>query len=262
MCEVICIANQKGGVGKTTTAVNLAASLATEEKKVLLIDADPQANATTSLGFHRNSIEFNIYHVLIGTKKLSQIIQKTSIPTLHLAPSNIGLVGIEKEFYSQKRNGRELILKKKIEEVTSIYDYVIIDSPPALGPLTINALSASDSVIIPIQCEFFALEGLAQLLNTIKLLKKEINPDLEIKGLLPTMYSAQNNLSRQVYADLVQHFEGQLIKEENAKEAIAIPRNIKLAESPSFGKPVILYDVRSQGNIAYQNLARAILERA
>ncbi|EEO26648.1 ParA family protein [Helicobacter winghamensis] len=262
MCEVICIANQKGGVGKTTTAVNLAASLAVEEKRVLLIDADPQANATTSLGFHRNSIEFNIYHVLIGTKKLSQIIQKTAIPTLHLAPSNIGLVGIEKEFYSHKRNGRELILKKKIEDILDVYDYVIIDSPPALGPLTINALSASNSVIIPIQCEFFALEGLAQLLNTIKILRKEINPDLEIKGLLPTMYSAQNNLSRQVYADLVQHFDGQLIKEVASKTTIAIPRNIKLAESPSFGKPVILYDVRSQGNMAYQNLARAILKRA
>ncbi|WP_416824956.1 ParA family protein, partial [Helicobacter ganmani] len=251
MCEVICIANQKGGVGKTTTAVNLAASLAVEEKKVLLVDVDPQANATTSLGFHRNSIEFNIYHVLIGTKKISQIIQKTSIPTLYLAPSNIGLVGIEKEFYSQKRNGRELILKKKIEDVMDVYDYIIIDSPPALGPLTINALSAAHSVIIPIQCEFFALEGLAQLLNTIKLLRKEINPTLEIKGLLPTMYSAQNNLSRQVYADLLQHFNGQLIKEDDSKDAIAIPRNIKLAESPSFGKPVILYDVRSQGNIAY-----------
>ncbi|WP_298497239.1 AAA family ATPase [Helicobacter sp. UBA3407] len=261
MCEVICIANQKGGVGKTTTAVNLAASLAVEEKKVLLVDVDPQANATTSLGFHRNSIEFNIYHVLIGTKKISQIIQKTSIPTLYLAPSNIGLVGIEKEFYSQKRNGRELILKKKIEDVMDVYDYIIIDSPPALGPLTINALSAAHSVIIPIQCEFFALEGLAQLLNTIKLLRKEINPTLEIKGLLPTMYSAQNNLSRQVYADLLQHFNGQLIKEDDSKDAIAIPRNIKLAESPSFGKPVILYDVRSQGNIAYQSLARAILEK-
>ena len=261
MCEVICIANQKGGVGKTTTAVNLAASLAVEEKKVLLIDADPQANATTSLVFHRNDIEYNIYHVLTGTKQLSQIIQKTSIPTLFLAPSKIGLVGIEKEFYSQKRNGRELLLKKKIEEVGSLYDYIIIDSPPALGPLTINALSASHSVIIPIQCEFFALEGLAQLLNTIKLLRKEINPDLKIKGLLPTMYSGQNNLSRQVFTDLLQHFEGQLIKNDT-KDVIAIPRNIKLAESPSFGKPVILYDVRSQGNIAYQSLARAILKRA
>ncbi|WP_104721174.1 ParA family protein [Helicobacter mesocricetorum] len=262
MCEVICIANQKGGVGKTTTAVNLAASLAVEEKKVLLIDADPQANATTSLGFHRNSIEFNIYHVLIGTKQLSQIIQKTSITTLHLAPSNIGLVGIEKEFYNQKRSGRELILKKKIEDVLGVYDYIIIDSPPALGPLTINALSASHSVIIPIQCEFFALEGLAQLLNTIKLLRKEINPNLAIKGLLPTMYSSQNNLSRQVFADLLQHFDEQLIKISDTQNTIVIPRNIKLAESPSFGKPVILYDIRSQGNIAYQNLAKAILKRA
>lgn len=262
MCEVICIANQKGGVGKTTTAVNLAASLAVEEKKVLLIDADPQSNATTSLGFHRNSIEFNIYHVLIGTKRLSQVIQKTSISSLYLAPSNIGLVGIEKEFYNQKRSGRELILKKKIEEVLDCYDYVIIDSPPALGPLTINALSASNSVIIPIQCEFFALEGLAQLLNTIKLLRKEINPGLVIKGLLPTMYSAQNNLSRQVLADLLQHFDEQLIKIDNSQNVIAIPRNIKLAESPSFGKPVILYDIRSQGNMAYQKLAKAILKRA
>ncbi|MDA3967320.1 MULTISPECIES: ParA family protein [Helicobacter] len=261
MCEVICIANQKGGVGKTTTAVNLAASLAVAEKKVLLVDADPQANATTSLGFHRNEIEFNIYHVLIGTKTLSQIIQKTMIPSLHLAPSNIGLVGIEKEFHNQEKNSRELVMRKKIKEVLNSYDYVIIDSPPALGPLTINALSAANSVIIPIQCEFFALEGLAQLINTIKLLKKEINPDLKIKGLLPTMYSAQNNLSKQVLDDLVRHFSRDIIKKDSM-EIVTIPRNVKLAESPSFGKPIILYDIRSQGNIAYQNLANSILEGA
>ncbi|MFA6760304.1 MAG: AAA family ATPase [Sulfuricurvum sp.] len=257
MSEVIVIANQKGGVGKTTTAVNLAASLAVAEKRVLLIDSDPQANATTSLGFHRNDYEFNIYHVLIGTKKLKEIILKTEISTLHLAPSNIGLVGIEKEYYENAK-GRELVLKKALVGVLKDYDYIIIDSPPALGPMTINALSASNSVIIPIQCEFFALEGLAQLLNTVKLVRKSINKGLTIKGFLPTMYSLQNNLSKQVLADLKQHFDSKLFKDESG-EIIVVPRNVKLAESPSFGKPVILYDVKSSGSESYQNLAQAIV---
>ncbi len=260
MSEVIVIANQKGGVGKTTTAVNLAASLAVAEKKVLLIDSDPQANATTSLGFHRNDYEFNIYHVLIGTKKLKDIILKSELPTLHLAPSNIGLVGIEKEYYdAENSKGRELVLKKAIANVIKDYDYIIIDSPPALGPMTINALSASNSVLIPIQCEFFALEGLAQLLNTIKLVRKSINPKLVIRGFLPTMFSAQNNLSKQVFADLKQHFSSKLFKDKNG-EIIVVPRNVKLAEAPSFGKPVILYDVKSSGTESYQNLAQAIIE--
>lgn len=260
MSEVIVIANQKGGVGKTTTAVNLAASLAVAEKKVLLIDSDPQANATTSLGFHRNDYEFNIYHVLIGTKKLKDIILKSELPTLHLAPSNIGLVGIEKEYYdTSNTQGRELVLKKAISGVLRDYDYIIIDSPPALGPMTINALSASNSVIIPIQCEFFALEGLAQLLNTIKLVRKSINPKLAIKGFLPTMFSIQNNLSKQVLADLKQHFDSKLFKDIQG-EIIVVPRNVKLAESPSFGKPVILYDVKSSGSESYQNLAQVIIQ--
>jgi len=260
MNEVISIANQKGGVGKTTTAVNLAASLAQKGKKVLLLDLDPQSNATTSLGFSRSDYEFNIYHVLIGSKKLSEVVLETAIKNLSLAPSTIGLVGIEKEFYSPKKQNRELILKEKIKAVTGKFDFIIIDSPPALGPITINALSASDSVIIPIQCEFFALEGLAQLLNTVSLLKKTINPKLKIKGFLPTMYSGQNNLSKQVLADLSHHFKDRLFHTKGSEECIVVPRNVKVAESPSFGKPVTEYASKSKGAIAYHELATVILE--
>ena len=259
MSEIIAIANQKGGVGKTTTAVNLAAFLAAAEKRVLLIDIDPQANATTGLGFARSDYEFNIYHVMIGIKKLSEVVLETELPTLHLVPSNIGLVGVEKEFYDQKTKGKELLLKRGLQELVDAYDYIILDSPPALGPLTINALGAAHSVIIPIQCEFYALEGLAQLLNTVKLIKRTINPKLRIKGFLPTMYSSQNNLSKQVLLDLEQHFKNKLFLGEKGEDFVVIPRNIKLAESPSFGKPIMLYDIKSAGSVAYQNLAQSIL---
>lgn len=259
-CEVIAIANQKGGVGKTTTAVNLAASLAHKGKRVLLIDVDPQSNATTSLGIRRNDIEFYLYHVLTDSKKLSQIIRKTQTKNLFLAPSNIGLVGFEREFYNKKTQGRELILKHKIAEVLDIYDFIILDSPPALGPLTMNVLSASNSVLIPIQCEFFALEGLAQLLSTIKLLKEQINPGLLIRGFLPTMYSSQNNLAKQVIYDLSQHFNEYMFKSASGDDNLCIPRSVKLAESPSFGMPILQYDIKSNGSLAYQNLAEAILQ--
>lgn len=258
MTQVITIANQKGGVGKTTTAVNLSAALALEGKKVLLIDADPQSNATTSLGFHRDSYEYNLYHVMLGTKELNDIILDVEeIENLFVAPSNIGLVGIEKEFYKNTKD-RELVLKRKIDSLRDEYDFILIDSPPALGPITINTLSAATSVIIPIQCEFFALEGLAQLLNTIKLIRQTINRQLDIKGFLPTMYSGQNNLSKQVFADLAKHFENKLFKITD-DSYVVIPRNIKLAESPSFGKPIMLYDPHASGTKAYVNLAKSIL---
>jgi len=259
MSEIIAIANQKGGVGKTTTAVNLAASLAKSRKKVLLIDLDPQTNATTSLGFSRNDYEYNIYHVLIGIKRVNDVILKSKFKNLDLLPANIGLVGVEKEFYDSRKKDRELLLKKALKPIKDKYDYILIDSPPALGPITINALGAADSVIIPIQCEFFALEGLAQLLNTINLLKKSINPKLTIKGFLPTMYSSQNNLSKQVLDDLSHHFKDKLFLDRK-KQFIIVPRNIKVAESPSFGKPVTEYAKKSKGAIAYINLAKSIVK--
>ena len=257
--RVVAVANQKGGVGKTSTAVNLAASLASKKKRVLLIDIDPQANATTGLGFNRSDFEFNIYHVLTGRKNMSEVIQKTELEFMDLVPSNIGLVGIEREASEEK--DFKLTLKNKISEVADRYDFIIIDSPPTLGSITVNALAASDSVIIPIQCEFYALEGVALILNTVKVVKQTVNKNLKIRGFLPTMYSLQNNLAKETVANLREYFDDKLFRIGKTDDLVIIPRNIKLAESPSFGKPVILYDKKSAGSIAYQDLAKSIMEQ-
>jgi chromosome partitioning protein len=254
MGKVVAIANQKGGVGKTTTAVNLAASLAAAEQSTLLVDADPQANATSGVGLDKTEVEVSLYDVIMSGEPISEIVHEgVGLPTLSVAPSNQDLVGAEIELVNRPR--RESILRKALEPVRDNYDFILIDCPPSLGLLTLNMLAAADSVIIPIQCEYYALEGLSQLLNTINLVQRNFNSDLAIEGVLLTMYDARLNLSKQVGVEAREYFGASVYR-------TAIPRNVRLAEAPSFGKPIILYDVRSIGAKSYLALAQELVARA
>jgi len=250
VAKVICIANQKGGVGKTTTAVNLSASIAVAEKKVLLIDIDPQGNSTSGMGFNKPGPKETIYDALLRGTGIRETIQKTAIPFLDVIPSNTDLIGAEVELIQER--DREKKLDRLIKEVEADYDYIFIDCPPSLGLLTINSLTAAHSVLIPLQCEYYAMEGLSQLLKTIQLIKQALNPKLKIEGILLTMFDGRNNLAHQVALELRSHFKDKVFE-------TVIPRNIRLSEAPSHGKPVLLYDIHSKGAESYLNLAREVL---
>lgn len=252
MAKIISIANQKGGVGKTTTAVNLSAALAVLEKKVLLVDCDPQANATSGLGIDPDALEKSVYDCILGDTPAADVIIETDTPNLDLLPTRIDLVGAEVELINEK--GREQFLQRALEPLKDKYDFVIIDCSPSLGLITINALTASDSVIIPIQSEYFALEGLGKLLNTVRIVQTRLNPKLAIEGLLITMYDNRLRLARQVVEDVRNHFKSMVFD-------TLIYRNTKLAEAPSYGKSIIMHDASSTGAINYLNLAQEILTR-
>ena len=252
MTRIVALANQKGGVGKTTTAINLGASLAACERKVLVVDLDPQANATSGMGLPKNDAK-SMYPVLVDEAPIREVIRGTELPTLSIAPSSVDLVAAELELGAAER--REFRLREALATIDGEFDYVLIDSPPSLGLLTINGLTAADAVLVPMQCEYFAIEGIAQLLNTVERVRDSLNPRLEIEGIALTMFDERMNLARQVADEVRGHFGEKVYR-------TVIPRNVRLGEAPSFGKPIILYDIRSRGSEAYINLAKEFIARA